>query len=158
MKESTLLGKKVAHRKKVEISKEKEDESSSDEEMERLRYAAKKLLQMREMEQENFNRDKVVVGSPVEHRGDFDSWGGEVGDDEGSGDVVEIRSDFDSEGDMLVDLEGVVDSDSEGGMVVHVDSDLEGDMVVDLQGVVESDLDDVVESKGDEGELTGCII
>ena len=119
----------------VKRDQEKEDDSSSDDEMERLQLATRELWRMRELEEV---ADNIVGGRDV----DFGEE--EVRDDEGGGgDMGELLVDSDTE-----EVEGLV---REGGK----ESDSEGEENVVLESAgVDTDCS-VSDSDGESGDESG---
>ena len=119
----------------VKRDQEKEDDSSSDDELEQLQLATQELWRMRELEEV---ADNIVGGRDV----DFGE--GEVRDDEGSGgDMAELVVDSDTEKVESLVREGGKESDSEG----------EVDVVLESTGV---DTDcSVSDSDGESGDESG---
>ena len=115
----TARKQKASTRQRTAKHQEKEDEdSSSDEELERLQLAAEGLLRIGELELGNSDSAELMVDNSDEVGSDSDLEGGVVRS-EGSGVELgnsDIERNFDSETEVDGDLEleGVVDDDSEG--------------------------------------------
>ena len=144
----TARKQKASTRQRTAKHQEKEDEdSSSDEELERLQLAAEGLLRIGELEQGNSDSAELMVDNSDEVGSDSDLEGGVVrseGSEVALGDTdTERNLDGETELDGDLELEGAVEDDPEGVR----DSALDG-TGVELDGFGGN-----AWSEGDEGEL-----
>ena len=140
---------KVPVRQRTVLHQEKEDdESSSDDEMERLQLAAEELLRIGELGQGDSD-SSLLIGDDSDEGGiDSDFEGGEVSDE---GSRAERIEDSDTERGVDSEMEVARDLELEG----VVEDSLEGVMVSGLDGAgFDDESGGNVESEGgDEGEL-----